>query len=84
MNLRDFNKKNTKRVYTPEDSFDIFRSHQHLFEPPQIKKDKNYLAVFLAFVALVATFVAAISILYKPKGVNPYSLGSNKGRKRIW
>lgn len=74
MNLRDFNKKNTKRVYTPEDSFDIFRSHQHLFEPPQIKKDKNYLAVFLAFVALVATFVAAVSIIYKPKGVNPYSL----------
>ena len=39
-----------------------------------VKKIKTTLAVFLAFVAIVATVVAGISIVYKPKGINPYSL----------
>ena len=74
MNLRHFNKQKSKKIYAHEDSFDIFSSHEHLFEAPVVKKDKNYLAVFLAFVALLATLVAGVSIVYKPKGINPYSL----------
>ncbi len=74
MNLRHFNKQKSKKIYTPEDSFDIFSSHERLFEAPVVKKDKNYLVVFLAFVALVVTIVAGVSLVYKPKGINPYSL----------
>ena len=74
MKFDRYMKTQNHRPQNMNGDFDIFSSHSELFEPPVIKKEKNYLGAFLAFVAVVAVFVSAIAFIYKPKGINPYSL----------